>query len=191
MLAAFQNPSYTLFSASMDDCYMVPAKAKLLLIPLITLVLLNTYDIYQDLLEADHHPIHLYTEIAILIVSLLFIGFLLRNSWTRYQELQNLKQELINAHTNINQLNKQNEKMRQANQHYSALIQEQMQEWDFTTSEKEVALLLLKGLSFDEIAAIRCTKDKTVRQQATAIYRKAGVTGRHELAAWFFEDFLS
>ena len=81
--------------------------------------------------------------------------------------------------------------MRQANQHYSALIQEQMRDWDFTTSEKEVALLLLKGLSFEEIATIRSTKDKTVRQQATSIYRKAGVAGRHELAAWFFEDFLT
>lgn len=54
---------------------MFPAKAKLLLIPLITLVLLNTYDIYEDLLEADHHPAHLYTEVAILSISLLFIGF--------------------------------------------------------------------------------------------------------------------
>lgn len=91
-------------------------------------------------------------------------------------------------HQNIYQLNKQNEKMRQANQHYSALIQEQMRDWD-TTSEKEVALLLLKGLSFEEIATIRSTKDKTVRQQATSIYRKAGVAGRHELAAWFSRIF--
>ena len=170
---------------------MFPANAKLLLIPLITLVLLNAYDIYQDFLEVDHHPVHLYTEIVILNISLLFIGFLLKDSWRKYQELQGLKQELNNAQHNIQQLNQQNERMRQANQHYSALIQEQMQDWDFTTSEKEVALLLLKGLSFEEIANIRCTKDKTVRQQATSIYRKAGVAGRHELAAWFFEDFLT
>ena len=31
---------------------------------------------------------------------------------------------------------------------------------------------------------------KTVRQQASSVYRKAGVTGRNELAAWFFEDML-
>ena len=49
---------------------------------------------------------------------------------------------------------------------------------------------LLKGLSFDEIATVRDTKEKTVRQQATAIYRKSGLNGRHEFAAWFFEDFL-
>jgi len=53
-----------------------------------------------------------------------------------------------------------------------------------------VALLLLKGLSFEEIASVRDTKEKTVRQQASSIYRKSGLNGRHEFAAWFFEDFL-
>jgi DNA-binding CsgD family transcriptional regulator len=52
-------------------------------------------------------------------------------------------------------------------------------------------LLLLKGLSFNEISAIRETKEKTVRQQASEIYKKAGVVGRHAFAAWFFEDFLN
>jgi len=52
------------------------------------------------------------------------------------------------------------------------------------------AMLLLKGLSFEEIASVRDTKEKTVRQHATAIYRKSGLNGRHEFSAWFFEDFL-
>ncbi|WP_242632863.1 helix-turn-helix transcriptional regulator [Thiothrix fructosivorans] len=73
---------------------------------------------------------------------------------------------------------------------YSEVIQEQLTTWEFTPSEKEIALLLLKGLSFEEIAGIRDAKEKTVRQQATAIYRKSGLNGRHEFAAWFFEDFL-
>ncbi|MGB0849457.1 MAG: helix-turn-helix transcriptional regulator, partial [Thiolinea sp.] len=63
-------------------------------------------------------------------------------------------------------------------------------DWVLTPSETEVAMLLLKGLSFEEIAGVRDTKEKTVRQQATAIYRKSGLNGRHEFAAWFFEDFL-
>jgi len=51
-------------------------------------------------------------------------------------------------------------------------------------------MLLLKGLSIKEIAALRETHEKTVRQQASAIYRKAGVAGRHAFAAWFIEDLL-
>ena len=49
---------------------------------------------------------------------------------------------------------------------------------------------MLKGLSFREIAELRETREKTVRQQASSVYRKAGVAGRNELAAWFFEDML-
>ena len=53
-----------------------------------------------------------------------------------------------------------------------------------------LARMVAGGLSFDEIANVRNTKEKTVRQQATAIYRKSGLGSRHEFAAWFFEDFL-
>ncbi len=51
-------------------------------------------------------------------------------------------------------------------------------------------MLLLKGLSFKEIAAIRSTREKTVRQQASQLYAKAGVNRRYAFSAWFFEDFL-
>ncbi|MGB5261539.1 MAG: DNA-binding response regulator [Gammaproteobacteria bacterium] len=71
-----------------------------------------------------------------------------------------------------------------------SLIQQQFMTWELTDSEQAVGLLLLKGLSFREIAAVRETREKTVRAQASAIYRKAGVSGRHAFAAWFIEDFL-
>jgi DNA-binding CsgD family transcriptional regulator len=60
-----------------------------------------------------------------------------------------------------------------------------------TVSEKEVAFLLLKGLSLKEIAAIRETSEKTARAQSTAIYEKSGLAGRSELAAFFLEDLLA
>lgn len=68
---------------------------------------------------------------------------------------------------------------------------QQFRLWQLTPSESEIALLLLKGLSFDEIADVRQTKQKTVRQQATSIYRKANVNGRHEFSAWFIEDLIA
>lgn len=52
------------------------------------------------------------------------------------------------------------------------------------------ALLLLKGLSHKVIAEVRATSERTVRQQALAVYRKAGLAGRAELAAFFLEDLL-
>jgi DNA-binding NarL/FixJ family response regulator len=49
---------------------------------------------------------------------------------------------------------------------------------------------LIKGLSMREIVFARDVKEKSVRQQATAIYSKAGVSSRYELAAYFIEDLL-
>jgi DNA-binding CsgD family transcriptional regulator len=72
----------------------------------------------------------------------------------------------------------------------SALIDQQFQRWDLSPAEREVALLLLKGLSLKEIASVRRASEPTVRQQAQAVYRKAELTGRAELAAFFLEDLL-
>jgi DNA-binding CsgD family transcriptional regulator len=72
----------------------------------------------------------------------------------------------------------------------SAAIDAQLDRWGLTPAEKEVALLLLKGLSHKEVAGIRGVGETTVRQQARAIYKKAGLEGRHDLAAFFLEDLL-
>ncbi|MBT4934214.1 MAG: helix-turn-helix transcriptional regulator [Rhodospirillaceae bacterium] len=64
-------------------------------------------------------------------------------------------------------------------------------DWKLSVSEREVALLLIKGLSIQEIADIRETKTGTIKSQCSAIYRKAEVKGRNELVAYFVEDLLS
>lgn len=71
-----------------------------------------------------------------------------------------------------------------------AAIDRQFERWGLSAAEREVALLLLKGLSHKEVAAARATSERTVRQQALAVYRKAGLSGRAELAAFFLEDLL-
>ena len=50
--------------------------------------------------------------------------------------------------------------------------------------------LLLKGLSLREIAQLRDTSERTVREQARSVYRKAGINGRASLSAYFLEDLL-
>lgn len=71
-----------------------------------------------------------------------------------------------------------------------AYIKAQFDEWGLTAAEQDVALLLLKGLSMKEISAIREVSERTIRQQATTIYGKAGLTGRANLSAFFLEDLL-
>jgi DNA-binding CsgD family transcriptional regulator len=70
-------------------------------------------------------------------------------------------------------------------------IDEQFDAWQLTPAEKEVAFLLLKGLSFKETARVRAASERTVRQQALSVYAKSGVAGRAELSAFFLEDLLT
>lgn len=69
-------------------------------------------------------------------------------------------------------------------------IDQQMTRWTFTPSEKDVAFLLIKGLSTKEIAAVRGRSIQTVRTQTASIYAKSGLSGRTQLAAWFLEDLV-
>jgi DNA-binding NarL/FixJ family response regulator len=69
-------------------------------------------------------------------------------------------------------------------------IDRQFDRWGLTPAEREVALLQLKGLRHRAIAELRHTSERTVRQQALAVYRKSGLDGRSDLAAFFLEDLL-
>lgn len=69
-------------------------------------------------------------------------------------------------------------------------IDRQLREWRLTPAERETALLVLKGFGHKEIAAIQEKSERTVRQHAIAVYRKAGVSGRAEFSAFFLEDLL-
>jgi DNA-binding CsgD family transcriptional regulator len=71
-----------------------------------------------------------------------------------------------------------------------AALDRQFERWSLSPAEKEVALLLLKGLSHKEIAEVRAIAEATARQQARAVYKKAGLSGRNDLAAFFLEDLL-
>jgi DNA-binding CsgD family transcriptional regulator len=71
-----------------------------------------------------------------------------------------------------------------------ALIYRQFEAWGLSPAESEVGMLLLKGLSLKDIAETRQTTERTARQQALALYHKAGLAGRAELSAFFLEDLL-
>jgi len=66
----------------------------------------------------------------------------------------------------------------------------QFDDWALTPAEKETAMFLLKGYSHKETASLTGRGERTVRQHAVSVYRKSGLSGRAELAAFFFEDML-
>jgi DNA-binding CsgD family transcriptional regulator len=70
-------------------------------------------------------------------------------------------------------------------------INTQFSRWNLTDAEREVALLLLKGLSHKEVATIRAVSERTIREQSRSIYSKSGLSGRAALSAFFLEDLLA
>ena len=73
---------------------------------------------------------------------------------------------------------------------FAHIVEAAFEDWMLSPSEREIAFLLIKGYSVQEICNLRDTRPGTVKSQSNAIYRKAGVHGRTELVAYFVEDLL-
>lgn len=73
---------------------------------------------------------------------------------------------------------------------FEAVMVKQFAEWRLTPSEADVARLAIKGLSVADMAAIRGSKEGTIKAQSASVYRKAGVSGRLQLISLFVEDLM-
>lgn len=96
----------------------------------------------------------------------------------------------INKALKIDQINFE-KKISHLSNEFLKNIDEQFNKWVFSRGEKEIALLLIKGLSMKEIADIRGSNENTVRQQSSQIYKKSSLRGRLELSAFFLDDLLA
>ena len=162
----------------------------ILLIIFIFISLYNFYEIYDEVQELSTGEDSLQEVVFELIILLIMFSGVIYFAYTLVEQHNNqtqLEKKLIKVKK---QLKNSSEKLQQGKENYSKVIQWQFDEWALSPSEKEVGLLILKGLSIKDISSARQTKEKTVRTQASAIYEKSSLGGRHELSAWFFEDLL-
>ena len=144
-------------------------------------------DIVADI--QDQVPVsHVWHEILLLALSLIALIWQFIVISKRDKRITVLDGELLETRQNWQAFRAKNKSHAEA---IRKLIDQQFAEWQLSDGEKDVALLLLKGLTMKEIADIRKTHEKTVRQQASGIYRKASLSGRQELSAFFLEDILS
>lgn len=178
----------------MSRCYWGPPgvemlyiKELLIILLLTSIVLLAGGDMVYDFHEGASTT-HMVIEIALIVVSFSLVALLVVELWRQTHSIRRLKSELQSL--SERQQDPVSPEMQEARHNLAVVADRQFTDWELTQTEKEVAMLLLKGLSFKEIAAVRNTVEKTVRQQASAIYRKSGLNGRHAFAAWFIEDFL-
>ncbi|WP_317932302.1 DNA-binding response regulator [Halioxenophilus sp. WMMB6] len=131
---------------------------------------------------------HLLQELILLLLALAILAWLIRQLLRGRQQLTRLQTELAEARSHAAA---SSARLSQARQAFSQAIADQFEQWQLSPSESEIGLMLLKGLSLKEIALLRGTMEKTIRQQASGLYQKAGVNGRHGFSAWFMEDLLS
>jgi DNA-binding CsgD family transcriptional regulator len=82
-------------------------------------------------------------------------------------------------------------RLRAASGAFLELLEESFARWGLTPSERDVALLAVKGLPISEIARLRRTRNSTVKAQCAAVYRKAGVNNRAQLLSLFVEELMA
>lgn len=130
---------------------------------------------------------HLLFEGAVAVGALVGIYVLMRDSFSLKNKLRGEREYSAKMRTEAEMWRARSKKYLEG---LSQAIDTQLTDWHLTGSEKEVAFLLLKGLSLKEIAEVRKTSEKTARVQSMAIYSKSGLSGRSELAAFFLEDLF-
>ena len=150
------------------------------------IALLAAIDLGVDLSEGVT-PWHVLTEATVAVAACFGAFHLMRGAGR-------LRRRLDAQRRDFSAFRQQAEAWRTGSKKYldglSRSISLQLDQWQLSAAEKEVAFLLLKGLSLKEIAAARRTTEKTARVQSSAVYAKSGLAGRSELSAFFLEDLL-
>lgn len=132
-------------------------------------------------------PRHILIEAVVMVIALAGSIVMWRHYRAVQRQARELSQDLEAARQEAQRFR---EEARDALQGLGEAIDRQFERWSLSPAEREVGLLLLKGLSHKDIAQIRSTGETTIRQQALAVYRKSGLRSRAELSAFFLEDIL-
>ena len=134
------------------------------------------------------------TDLGHLLTEGLVMALALTGAVALWRQLRRLRRHAAILTVDLAQARREAERFRaearDALQGLGEAIDRQFIRWQLTPAEREVGLLLLKGLSHREVAVARSTSETTIRQQALSIYRKSGLRNRSELSAFFLEDLL-
>ena len=158
----------------------------LLMAALLALVLGGSFDLYDDA-PSNWLTWHVVLEVT-LIVSGFVIALALWRGWRRAER------SLVETRRALEERKAERDEWRSnaevALAGLGRAIDEQFVSWGLTPTEREIALLLLKGHTHKAIAYATRRSERTVRQHAVAVYEKSGLGGRAELAAFFLEDLM-
>ncbi|MCF8060763.1 MAG: helix-turn-helix transcriptional regulator [Bacteriovoracaceae bacterium] len=149
--------------------------------------ILTVIDVYEDFVDGTELR-HLGLDLTIGLCAISAVVYLIYKMTMDQKKInflikqKDILSEIVKSHEN---------KSRIFVEGLSKQIDEEFENWKLSQAEQEVALLLLKGITNNEIAQIRSSADKTIRHQSASIYKKANLKGRQELQAYFLEDLLA
>ena len=143
-------------------------------------------DLFEDYNEGVSFN-HILTEMIILVFSMFGIVILIRSFFQAKNKNVTLNIELNQTKEDLTVLKEETQLFLE---NLSDYIDNQFALWGFTVAEKEIGLMMLRGLPFKEISHNRGTSERTVRLQAQAIYKKTHIAGRAEFSAYFIEKII-
>ncbi|MDZ4785497.1 MAG: LuxR family transcriptional regulator [bacterium] len=149
--------------------------------------IVGSFGVYEDWIEGVSKS-HLIIELSLNFLCLV-AGFYLFKSMKKARQLEvaSLSSSFQEAKRSAVDYRAQIESFKEG---VTKAISQQLTAWKLTPAEEEISFLLLKGFSLQEIADLRQTSERTIRHQASILYKKCGVDGRAQLSAFFLEDLL-
>lgn len=164
-----------------------PHRLHLFLAGLFALIMLAAaVDLASDR-PTDLWSLHVLAEASLVLLSLGAASYL---TWGWYRALRDIRSLEAVVEEKRAERDAWRERASQALSGLSQAMNAQFDAWELTGAERETALMLLKGHSHKRIGKLTDRSERTVRQHAVAVYRKAGLAGRSELSAFFLEGIL-
>lgn len=131
-------------------------------------------DVIIDLFQNGHlDMVHMTLEVFAAVALLAGVIYLM-------YELRNLLERMDAMDVGI----------RAAGGEMAILVEAFFDKWQLTSSEREIAFYILKGIDNEAIAKMRGTAQSTVRAQCAQIYKKSEVDGRAQLLSVFMEELF-
>ena len=155
-------------------------------VALVSIIIGGTADLFMDR-PATWLSFHVIFELLMITGALLMATTLWLGWWRSARSAVELRKSLAVQRDERDAWKASAESWLQG---LSRAIDAQFERWHLTRAEREVALMLLKGHSHKEIAAMTGRSEPTVRQHAGAVYEKAGISGRAELAAYSLHGLM-
>ena len=131
------------------------------------------WDVVKDVQEPGAEAWHLVPEALAAVALLIGIGFEIVYLMYLLQRKASLERSVGLASSQLQDI-----------------IQHHFDDWKLTASERDVAALMIKGLSISEIAGVRGSADGTVKAHLNAIYRKSNARNRAEVLSHIMDTLI-